>query len=91
MATCSVRWANAHHHGLGSGQPPIKPPSVGKDPSPKLRPGQTNQDPLPPYEALDAIIRDGVDRGEDVAAIARAAGIERATVARQARRPRSRC
>ena len=35
--------------------------SITKPPSAELRPGQTDQDTLPPYEALDRILRDYVE------------------------------
>jgi NAD+ synthase (glutamine-hydrolysing) len=80
-----ARWANAHHRALGFAAPPIPQSSIDKPPSAELRPDQTDQDSLPPYEALDAIIRGWIDREEDVATIARTAGIDEATVARWAR------
>ena len=80
-----ARWANAHHGAIGFAAPPIPQSSIDKPPSAELRPDQTDQDSLPPYEALDAIIRGWVDREEDLATIARTAGIDEATVARWAR------
>jgi NAD+ synthase (glutamine-hydrolysing) len=35
---------------------PIPPSSISKPPSAELRPGQVDQDSLPPYETLDAIL-----------------------------------
>ena len=80
-----ARWANAHHRAIGFDVPPIPQSSIDKPPSAELRPDQTDQDSLPPYEALDAIVRGWVDREDDVPTIARAAGIDEATVARWAR------
>ncbi len=37
--------------------------SIEKPPSAELRPGQTDQDSLPPYEMLDAILRGYVEEG----------------------------
>lgn len=37
--------------------------SIEKAPSAELRPGQTDQDSLPPYETLDAILRGYVEEG----------------------------
>ena len=80
-----ARWANAHHRAIGFDVPPIPQSSIDKPPSAELRPDQTDQDSLPPYDALDAIVRGWVDREDDVPTIARAAGIDEATVARWAR------
>jgi NAD+ synthetase len=40
--------------------------SFTKPPSAELRPDQTDQDSLPPYEILDAIVEAYVERGKDV-------------------------
>ncbi len=80
-----ARWANANHARAGFAVPPIPEPSITKAPSAELRPDQTDQDSLPPYEALDAIVRGWVEREEDAAAIARASGLDEATVARWTR------
>jgi NAD+ synthetase len=80
-----ARWANANHAALGLARPPVPESSIDKPPSAELRPGQTDQDSLPPYEALDAIVRGWVEEERDVDAIAAAAGIDRATVARWTR------
>jgi NAD+ synthetase len=80
-----ARWANANHAALGLARPPVPESSIEKPPSAELRPGQTDQDSLPPYEALDAIVRGWVEEERDVDAIAAAAGIDRATVARWTR------
>jgi len=41
-----------------------------KPPSAELRPNQTDQDSLPPYEVLDAIVEAYVEEGKDVDDIA---------------------
>jgi NAD+ synthase (glutamine-hydrolysing) len=41
-----------------------------KPPSAELRPHQTDQDSLPPYETLDAIVEAYVEEGKDVEEIA---------------------
>lgn len=46
--------------------PPIPENSISKPPSAELRPGQTDQDSLPPYELLDALLADYVERGVSV-------------------------
>jgi NAD+ synthase (glutamine-hydrolysing) len=50
-----------------------------KPPSAELKPGQLDQDTLPPYETLDAILEAFVDRGLDEAALV-AAGFDREVV-----------
>jgi NAD+ synthetase len=54
--------------------------SLTKPPSAELRPNQTDQDTLPPYDVLDAILKLYVDEGRSLNEIV-AAGLERATVA----------
>jgi NAD+ synthase (glutamine-hydrolysing) len=51
-----------------------------KPPSAELRPNQTDQDTLPPYDMLDAILKLYVDEGKSLAEIV-AAGFVRDTVA----------
>ena len=51
--------------------------SITKAPSAELRPNQTDQDTLPPYEVIDAVIEGYVEKDEDIAAIV-AGGIDRA-------------
>jgi NAD+ synthase (glutamine-hydrolysing) len=50
-----ARWRNAHAESRGE-TPPIPENSIAKPPSAELRPGQVDQDTLPPYEVLDAIL-----------------------------------
>ena len=50
-----ARWRNQHATALGE-TPPIPESSIAKPPSAELRPGQTDQDSLPPYEVLDGIL-----------------------------------
>jgi NAD+ synthase len=52
---------------------------ITRAPSAELRENQTDQDTLPPYDALDQILERLVEREEPVAAIV-AAGFDRATV-----------
>lgn len=52
--------------------PPIPPSSISKPPSAELRPDQTDQDSLPPYEMLDGILDAYITRAlgrEDVIAL----------------------
>jgi NAD+ synthase (glutamine-hydrolysing) len=51
--------------------------SITKAPSAELRPDQTDQDTLPPYEIIDAVIEAYVEKDEDIAGIV-AGGIDRA-------------
>lgn len=50
-----ARWRNEAAEARGE-TPPIPENSIGKPPSAELRPDQTDQDSLPPYEVLDAIL-----------------------------------
>jgi len=45
---------------------PIPERSITKPPSAELRPNQTDQDTLPPYELLDAVLAEYVERGTPV-------------------------
>ena len=49
------RWRNADAVARGQ-TPPIPESSVSKAPSAELRPDQTDQDSLPPYDVLDAVL-----------------------------------
>jgi NAD+ synthase (glutamine-hydrolysing) len=73
-----ARWRNEHAIARGE-TPPIPENSISKPPSAELRPGQTDQDTLPPYELLDEILERYVTRRlgrEDIIA----EGYERVTV-----------
>lgn len=50
-----ARWRNADAARRGH-TPPIPENSIVKAPSAELRPGQTDQDSLPPYNLLDAVL-----------------------------------
>ncbi len=56
-----ARLLNARHAEHGFAMPPIPAASIDKAPSAELRPDQTDQDSLPPYEVLDAVLRVLVD------------------------------
>jgi NAD+ synthase (glutamine-hydrolysing) len=56
-----ARWRNATATARGQ-TPPIPENSITKPPSAELRPGQLDSDSLPPYEKLDAILEDYVER-----------------------------
>ena len=57
-----ARWINDDARSAGR-RPPIPQRSIDKAPSAELRPGQTDQDSLPPYDLLDAILRGYVEQG----------------------------
>jgi len=71
----------ARHINTRGERPVIPESSLTKAPSAELRPDQTDQDSLPPYDLLDRIVEAYVERNEDVDAMA-AAGIDRATALR---------
>ena len=56
-----ARMLNARFAEFGFAQPPIPAASIDKAPSAELRPNQTDQDSLPPYEVLDAVLRVLID------------------------------
>jgi len=63
-----ARWRNEFAAARGE-TPPIPVNSIEKPPSAELRPDQTDQDTLPPYEVLDAILEAYVNKAlgrEDV-------------------------
>jgi NAD+ synthase (glutamine-hydrolysing) len=62
----------------------IPEPSITKSPSAELRPNQTDQDSLPPYDVLDAILEAYVVEMKSAAEII-AAGFDEATVKRVVR------
>ncbi|HUX37085.1 MAG TPA: NAD+ synthase [Rectinemataceae bacterium] len=78
------RFINARYAREGR-VPPIPESTLVKPPSAELRPDQTDQDSLPPYEVLDAILRlyivenlaldDIVGRGYDPALVAKIIGM----------------
>ncbi|RZI71995.1 MAG: NAD+ synthase [Variovorax sp.] len=78
-----ARWRNAHD-AYGTGAAPIPERIITRPPSAELRPDQTDQDSLPPYDILDGILARYMQDDESVAEIV-AAGYERAVVERVAR------
>jgi NAD+ synthase len=74
------RWRNAHPVDGGPAAP-IPERILTKAPSAELRPGQTDQDSLPPYEELDAILHGLVEEEASLDDIV-AAGHDAATVER---------
>src|SRR6266566_4382858 len=55
------RWRNAEAERAGA-TPPIPQNSIDKPPSAELAPGQMDTDSLPPYEVLDALLDDYVEK-----------------------------
>ncbi|HAZ60637.1 MAG TPA: NAD+ synthase, partial [Gammaproteobacteria bacterium] len=72
-----TRWRNRGHEVI-----PLR--VIERAPSAELRPNQTDQDSLPPYDLLDAILERYVERDQSVAAIIRE-GFPEADVLRVAR------
>jgi len=60
-----ARWRNAHDP-YGTGQAPIPERIITRPPSAELRPDQTDQDSLPPYEVLDAILERYMENDESI-------------------------
>lgn len=58
-----ARWRNAEASARGE-TPPIPQSSITKPPSAELRPGQVDQDSLPPYELLDEVLDAYVEHAE---------------------------
>jgi NAD+ synthase (glutamine-hydrolysing) len=78
-----ARWRNIHDP-YGTGINPIPERIITRPPSAELRPDQTDQDSLPPYEVLDAILERYMENDQGVEEII-AAGFDRAVVERVAR------
>jgi NAD+ synthase (glutamine-hydrolysing) len=78
-----AKWRNIHDP-YGTGISPIPERIITRPPSAELRPDQTDQDSLPAYEVLDAILVRYMENDEGIEEII-AAGFERATVERVAR------
>jgi len=78
-----ARWRNAHDP-YGTGAEPIPERIITRPPSAELRPGQTDQDSLPPYDILDGILARYMQDDEGINEII-AAGYDRAVVERVAR------
>jgi NAD+ synthase (glutamine-hydrolysing) len=60
--------------------PEIPPASLTKPPSAELRPGQTDQDSLPPYDVLDPILKAYIEDLMEPADIAARLGLDRSLV-----------
>ena len=77
-----ARWRNANDP-FGTGASPIPERIITRPPSAELREGQTDQDSLPPYEVLDAIVERYMEHDEPIESIVQAgfalADVERVT------------
>jgi NAD+ synthase (glutamine-hydrolysing) len=78
-----ARWRNLNDP-YGTGSNPIPERIITRPPSAELRPDQTDQDSLPPYEVLDDILSRYMENDEGVEEIV-SDGFERAVVERVAR------
>ena len=78
-----ARWRNAHDP-YGTGSEPIPERIITRPPSAELRPDQKDQDSLPEYEVLDAILERYMENDQSIEEII-AAGFSRADVERVTR------
>ncbi len=78
-----ARWRNANDP-FGTGASPIPERIITRPPSAELRPDQTDQDSLPPYEVLDAIVARYMEGDEPIESIIED-GYDRADVERVTR------
>jgi NAD+ synthase (glutamine-hydrolysing) len=78
-----AQWRNANDP-YGTGQNPIPERIITRPPSAELKADQTDQDSLPPYEVLDAILERYMENDDSIDSII-AAGFERAVVERVTR------
>lgn len=86
MVFALARWRNANHPAgaLTAPGPAMPARVITKPPSAELRPGQKDEDSLPPYEILDGILAHLIEGERGVEDIV-AAGYDRATVLKVAR------
>ena len=77
------RWRNANkpQGTLGPDGPVMPARVITKPPSAELRPGQKDEDSLPPYSLLDRILEGLVDKEMSVGEVAKATGADAALVA----------
>ncbi len=84
-----ARWMNENAAACGFATAPIPAGSIEKPPSAELRPNQTDQDSLPPYDVLDEILNRYVERRQSAGTIIRECagreGFDEATVRRVVR------
>ena len=78
-----ARWRNANDP-FGTGHEPIPERIITRPPSAELRPDQKDQDSLPPYEVLDAIVERYMENDESIESLI-ADGFSQADVERVTR------
>ncbi len=78
-----AHWRNANDP-YGTGKAPIPERIITRPPSAELKADQTDQDSLPPYDVLDAILERYMENDESIESII-AAGFDRAVVERVTR------
>ena len=78
-----AHWRNANDP-YGTGKSPIPERIITRPPSAELKADQTDQDSLPPYDVLDAILERYMENDESIESII-AAGFDRAVVERVTR------
>ncbi len=78
-------WINQNPKAAGFESAPIPPSTITKAPSAELRPDQTDQDSLPPYEVLDRIIELYVEGRKSSVEIIEATHFDAAVVQRMIR------
>lgn len=78
-----ARWRNEHDP-YGTGACPIPQRIITRPPSAELRPDQTDQDSLPPYEILDAIVARYMEEDHSIEDLV-ASGFDRSDVERVTR------
>jgi NAD+ synthase (glutamine-hydrolysing) len=78
-----ARWRNAEAE-RGGATPPIPENSIAKPPSAELAPGQLDTDSLPPYDVLDPLLDDYVEKDMGIAELVEA-GYDPALVQRVVR------
>ncbi len=78
-----AHWRNANDP-YGTGKAPIPERIITRPPSAELKADQTDQDSLPPYDVLDAILERYMENDESIQGII-AAGFDRAVVERVTR------
>ncbi|MGH7078039.1 MAG: NAD(+) synthase, partial [Acetobacteraceae bacterium] len=78
-----ARWRNEQipRHSLSAAREPVPERVILKPPSAELKPNQTDQDTLPPYDVLDAILEGLIEGERSVDALVES-GFDRATVLR---------
>lgn len=80
-----ANWLNANHAACGFAHPPIPEESITRVPTAELRPNQTDQDTLPPYDVLDQIIQRFIELEQSPQRIIAETGLDAALVQRWCR------